>query len=130
LAFIFEANQYTMTHHITVLTLACLSVTMSSCDRNEEVPDKLALLNSSAWVGSVETVRIEYDEENNATNQTTEVTPEGQYRLMILNDDQTAVVKYLCDKTNCTGDVYQAKWDFTGHVEQRTIQFVGRCSVP
>ena len=60
LAFIFEANQYNMTRHITVLLLACLSVAMSSCDRDDDVPDNLALLNSSTWTGAVETERIEY----------------------------------------------------------------------
>lgn len=112
-----------MTHYIPVWALVFLSVAITSCDRDEdeEAPDTLSLLNSSTWVGPIETERIEYDEANNVTNQTTEAIPDGEYRQITLNDDRTALVKYLCDKANCTGDVYDGKWTFADNILHVTL---------
>ena len=58
---------------------------------------------------------IGYDSDGKVIIQLADATPEGQYHLITLNDDKTAILKYQCSKTSCLGEEYQGKWTLTNN---------------
>ena len=108
---------FTMLQNLRILLLLSWLAATGSCDDKDRLPqpDKLELLKDSSWLGPVETERIDLDTENNVVYQSKTDTREGNYSLYALYPDQTCLIKNLCDKTLCTGDVHNGKWSLTNN---------------
>lgn len=111
------------------ISMLIITLTISSCSDENEV-DKLDLLTASGWLGPVEITETDYDSGNNLIDQQLSEIPEGQYELMILNRNRTAILKYSCDDTKCDGDTYMGTWELQDDLLQVWInrEELGRLS--
>ena len=99
-----------MFRNFVLIIFSSIFILTSSCNDDEDDLDTLGLLNSSSWLGVIESHEFDYDADNNLIGEDTYETPEGQLDLFFLNDDQSALIKYECDRISCDGNVYSGKW--------------------
>ena len=114
-------NKLNLYRVILVPIFLVMLIATSACNDNDEEIDKLALLSSTSWLGATQIENFDYDSNNKLINQTSYNTPEGLLEIMSLYKSRAATIKYNCDRTVCTGDQYQAKWELIGNKLKVTI---------
>ena len=110
-----------MFRNFVLIIFSSIFILTSSCNDDEDDLDTLGLLNSSSWLGVIESHEFDYDADNNLIGEDTYETPEGQLDLFFLNDDQSALIKYECDRISCDGNVYSGKWKLMNNTLKVTI---------
>ena len=108
-----------MFYRLSIIFSTILVLT-SSCS-NDDQPDSFELLNSSSWLGGTEIQEFDYDASNNLIDEVIRETPDGQLHLFSLNADNSAEIKYECDRTKCEGETHQGKWELKNNTLTVTI---------
>jgi len=82
-----------------------------SCKKADVSPGStIDLLTSTKWIDR-ELVNTDYDLKGKIISIITDTIREGNSHLISLDTSKNAIIRYGCDKTECTGAIYNGKWE-------------------
>jgi hypothetical protein len=111
-----------MTHYLRI-SLCLFLLYAISCKKADDSPvNTIELLTSTKWIDR-EIVNIDYDLKGKIISIITDTIREGNSHLISLDTSKNAIIRYGCNENECTGDIYNGKWELKNN---RLIVYINR----